>query len=40
MGWPIRDKFQWTDTLYIAFELAKKPEDDLKWRQHPENWEL
>ena len=40
MGWPIRDKFQWTDTLYVAWELAKRPKDDLEWRQYPENWEL
>jgi hypothetical protein len=30
----IRDKFQWSDTLYIAFELAKRPKDDRNWRLH------
>ncbi|KAB8263302.1 hypothetical protein BDV32DRAFT_119159 [Aspergillus pseudonomiae] len=40
MGWPIRSKFQWSDTRYMAYGLAKRPEEDWNWRQHPENWEL
>jgi hypothetical protein len=39
MGWPILDNFQWSDTLYISYGLAKRPEGDRKWRLHPENWE-
>ncbi|CEJ58336.1 hypothetical protein PMG11_06995 [Penicillium brasilianum] len=37
-GWPILDKEQWSDTLYVAYDLAEPPEEDLDWSQHPENW--
>ncbi|KAJ5433322.1 uncharacterized protein N7458_012478 [Penicillium daleae] len=38
-GWPILDKLEWSDTLYVAYDLAEPPEEDLDWSQHPENWE-
>jgi hypothetical protein len=40
-GWPILDKleFEWSDTLYVAYDLAKPPEDGLDWSQHPKIWE-
>jgi hypothetical protein len=38
-GWPILDKLEWSDTLYVAYDLAKPPEDDLDWSQHPKIWE-
>ncbi|KAJ5164895.1 uncharacterized protein N7500_006725 [Penicillium coprophilum] len=38
-GWPIRDQLQWSDTRYIAYMLAKRP-DERDWRSHPERWEL
>lgn len=38
-GWPIRDKIQWSDTRYVAYMLAKRP-DERDWRSRPEKWEL
>ncbi|KAJ5433999.1 hypothetical protein N7491_004594 [Penicillium cf. griseofulvum] len=38
-GWPIREKLQWSDTRYIAYMLAKRP-DKRDWRSRPEEWEL
>lgn len=38
-GWPIRDKLQWLDTHYVAYGLAKRP-DERDWRSHPEKWVL
>ncbi|KAJ9484737.1 hypothetical protein VN97_g8642 [Penicillium thymicola] len=38
-GWPIRDKLQWSDTRYVAYALANRP-DKRDWRSHPEEWEL
>lgn len=38
-GWPIRDKLQWSDTRYVAYMLAKRP-DERDWRSRPEEWEL
>ncbi|KAJ5790882.1 uncharacterized protein N7518_007893 [Penicillium psychrosexuale] len=38
-GWPIRDKLQWSDTRYVAYILAKRP-DERDWRSRPEKWEL
>ncbi|KAJ5677014.1 uncharacterized protein N7477_002647 [Penicillium maclennaniae] len=38
-GWPIRDKLQWSDTRYVAYKLAKRP-DERDWRSRPEKWEL
>ncbi|KAJ5451828.1 hypothetical protein N7445_000011 [Penicillium cf. griseofulvum] len=34
-GWPIRKKLQWSDTRYIAYMLAKRP-DKRDWRSRPE----
>ncbi|PTU22714.1 hypothetical protein P175DRAFT_0507518 [Aspergillus ochraceoroseus IBT 24754] len=38
-GWPILDKIQWSDTRYVAYGLANRP-DETDWRSHPEKWEL
>ncbi|KAF3029126.1 hypothetical protein E8E15_011099 [Penicillium rubens] len=38
-GWPILDKLQWSDTRYVAYRLAKRP-DERDWRSRPEKWEL
>ncbi|KAJ5287365.1 hypothetical protein N7478_003051 [Penicillium angulare] len=38
-GWPIRDKIQWSDTRYVAYMLAKRP-DERDWRSRLEKWEL
>ena len=39
MGWPIRGKLEWSDTRYVAYTLAKRP-DERDWRSYPEKWEL
>ncbi|KAJ5968695.1 hypothetical protein N7501_004943 [Penicillium viridicatum] len=38
-GWPIRDKLQWPDTRYVAYALARRP-NERDWREHPEKWEV
>ncbi|KAJ5426926.1 hypothetical protein N7465_001996 [Penicillium sp. CMV-2018d] len=38
-GWPIRDKLQWSDTRYVAYALARRP-NERDWREHPEKWEV
>ncbi|KAJ5135325.1 uncharacterized protein N7515_004603 [Penicillium bovifimosum] len=38
-SWPILDELQWSDTRYVAYMLAKRP-DERDWSSHPEKWEL